>query len=450
MRSNRFDLSDTSYIQKQDEKVTRFTNLLRDAETIRMENNGTPTEKEADVYGKAGKICEEIMALNLGQPAVYEQWKMRKNICLERLAEIRDALAPPAPVVQPQPASGCNINYNTPKSAGGSPKRGEVKTTKSGFKTKNACSDVPAETIESWHKDCVDHDFSDVKGNEKLKRRLLNEAASIGWDRVDAELKISPVQSYFFYGPPGTGKSFIIEAFAGELMKKGFSFIQLRGSDIHASHVGVAEKTVQIAFEEAVDNAPCLIFIDEIENVCVGRGGKAEGHEKRLTVAFLEAYNHIKSSNKRVIFMGATNYPDQVDNAMLDRIKLIKIPLPSEEVREDYFRGTFGTLQLDEGFTVADIAAETDNYSFRDMSRLKESIVSELKDLSIDKYAVLDENGELDQDATDIRISEGIRSGEIKLSRALFEQMQQENPPSDKTNIREQLQKFEENLRKMG
>lgn len=449
MRNYRFDLSDSSYIQKQDEKVTRFTNLLREAENIRMENNGKPTEKEAEAYGKAGKICEEIMAMNLSQPSVYDQWKLRKGICLEQLAQIRDALAPPPPVVQPEPDTGKNnANYNAPKAPAGAGKRGETKT-RSGFKTKNACSDVPAETIETWYKEQVDHDFSDVKGNEKLKRRLLNEAASIGWDRVDAELKISPVQSYFFYGPPGTGKSFIIEAFAGELMKKGFSFIQLRGSDIHASHVGVAEKTVQIAFEEAVDNAPCLIFIDEIENVCVGRGNKAEGHEKRLTVAFLEAYNHIKSSNKRVIFMGATNYPDQVDEAMLDRIKLIKIPLPAEEVREDYFKGALGNLQLDD-FTVSDIAAETDNYSFRDMGRLRDSIVSELKDQAITDFAVLDENGELDKEATDIRISEAIRSGEIKLTRSLFEQMQQENPPSDKTDIREKLQKFEENLRKMG
>jgi SpoVK/Ycf46/Vps4 family AAA+-type ATPase len=449
MRNNRYDLSDTSYIQKQDEKVTRFTNLLREAESIRLDNKGEPTEQEAEVYGRAGKICEEIMALNLSQPAVYDQWKMRKTICLERLTEIRDALAPPAPVVEPTPDSGKNVNYNAPKFSGSTAKRGEVKT-KSGFKTRNACSDVSAETIESWHKKQVDHDFSHVKGNEKLKRRLLNEAASIGWNRVDAELKISPVQSYFFYGPPGTGKSFIIEAFAGELMKKGFSFIQLRGSDIHASHVGVAEKTVQIAFEEAVDNAPCLIFIDEIENVCVGRGNKAEGHEKRLTVAFLEAYNHIKSSNKRVIFMGATNYPGQVDNAMLDRIKLIKIPLPSEELRADYFKGSLGNLQLAEGFTVADMASETDNYSFRDMSRLKESIVSELKDQAITTYAIQDKNGELDQKATDIRISEAIRSGEIKLTRSLFEQMQQENPPSDKTEIRQQLQEFENNIKKMG
>lgn len=450
MRKNKYDLSDTSYIQKQDEKVTRFTNLLREAESIRADNKGEPTEKEAEIFGKAGKICEEIMALNLSQPAVYDQWKVRKNICLERLAEIRDALAPPPAPVQSEPAPASHANYNAPKASGSAGKRGETKTTKSGFKTKNACSDVSAETIESWYRDQVDHDFSAVKGNEQLKRRLLNEAASIGWDRVDAELKISPVQCYFFYGPPGTGKSFIIEAFAGELIKKGFSFIQLRGSDIHASHVGVAEKTVQIAFEEAVDNSPCLIFIDEIENVCVGRGNKSEGHEKRLTVAFLEAYNHIQSSKKRVIFMGATNYPDQVDEAMLDRIKLIKLPLPAEEVREDYFKTGFGNLQLEEGFTAADMAAATDNHSFRDMGRLKESIVSELKDQAIEKYAIMDENGELDQNATDIRISEAIRSGEIKLSRALFEQTRQENPPSDKTDIREKLQKFEEKIRKMG
>ena len=289
--------------------------------------------------------------------------------------------------------------------------------------------------------------FDDVTGMESLKERLIRETSQVGWTRVDNQLKISPVQSYFFYGPPGTGKTFLIRAFAHEMMEKdeNFHFIQLKGGDIHASLVGVAEKTVQIAFQEAVDNEPCLIFIDEIENVCVSRGkSSAEGHATRLTVAFLEAYNILLDSGKRVIFMGATNHPGQVDEAMMDRIKLIKVPLPDEPARKNYFTKAFENLVLEDGFTIDDMVDASDNYSYRDLNRLSESIAFTMKDALIADYRVFDEDGKLDQDASDLAASKALAAGEVLLTRAMFEQTQKENPPSDKSRIREELREFEE------
>ena len=159
-----------------------------------------------------------------------------------------------------------------------------------------------------------------------------------------------------------------------------------------------------------MDNAPCLIFIDEIENVCVGRGGsQAQGHEKRLTVAFLEAYNKLKSSGKRVIFMGATNHPGMVDEAMLDRITLVKIPLPTENARKAYFERELGVLGLEPGFTAEDIAAVTDNYSYRDLGRLKDTLAVRVKSRGIQEFAVLDAEGKLDKAETDKRSARPLR-----------------------------------------
>lgn len=442
MRRDKHDISSTSYIKMQDEKTTQYNNLVRKAERINYENNGEPSKEEATFYYQAAKICEEIMNMNISQRAVYSQWKYRKQDCEEMVKKIADVLAPPPPPAPEKAADEPVSQRNGPQGAD----RQAAAKSKSGFTTKNACKDVPVDVIEKWYKDMPSHNFEDVVGMQELKERLINEAASFGWDRIDSALKISPVQGYFFYGPPGTGKTFIIEAFARELMEKGFKYIHLVGGDIHASLVGVAEKTVQIAFQEAIDNEPCLIFIDEIENVCVSRDGKAEGHEKRLTVAFLEAYNQLKNSGKRVIFMGATNHPGMVDEAMLDRISLIKIPLPTEEARAGHLQRALGALQVEDGFSVEQMAAATDNYSYRDLNRLKDAMLSKIKAQAIAENRVVGENGETDQEATDIQASEAIRTGKIQLTSEMFAQTQKELPPSDKTKIREELKAFEERV----
>lgn len=460
MWKTQHDISTTSYIQKMDELTTQYNNLILKAERTNRSLGGEVSKNEATLYFQASKTCEQIMNLNLSQRAVHAKWKALKQECDNKVTEIANILAPaPAKPVAPAPivsdASAFDDDYFRAPSAPVAPRVTEARAgtpqaeqpaddeKKPDFVTKNACKDVTADTIRRWHKPQPNHSFDNVVGMEDLKNKLINEAANLGWTRVDKALKISAVQSYFFYGPPGTGKTYIIEAFAHELMKKGFHFIQLMGSDIHASLVGVGEKTVQIAFQEAIDNEPCLIFIDEIDNVCVNRDKYAEGHEKRLTVAFLEAYNLLRASGKRVIFMGATNHPMKVDEAMMDRIKRVPVPLPDEVNRLRYFSNFFQAVSLEEGFTFEDMVARTDNYSYRDMERLCEDIAFRLKSLLIQDCKVYNENGELDQDAADLRASEVIDSGSLVLTREMFETSQSRVPPADKTQIRNELREFE-------
>lgn len=455
-RKRDYDISSSSYTQLMDEKTTRYANLVRKAEQINRAQAGNPTKEEASFYYEASKICEEIMNMNLTQRAVYEQWKFRKIDCEDRIKEITNILAPrPAAAPESEPAVERNTQVNSAAPVGKASAGAKVATTsKSGFTTEFATKEVPVEMIEKWFKDVSGKDFSHVVGRTDLKERLLNEAAGFGWDKVDSALDINPVQCYFLYGPPGTGKTHLIKAFAAELKKKGFNFMQLTGSDIHNSFVGVAEKIVSAAFSVAAEQEPCLIFIDEIDNLCVSRDSKSEGHEQRLTVAFLEAYNRFKESGKRLIFMGATNHPGKVDEAMLDRVSLIKIPLPEEEDRLGYFdRMINGTenkgavnLALEEGFTIEDMAAATDNHSYRDLDRLKMSMLSKLKTMAIEKYTVLDEDGKVDQQATDEKASDAIIRGEIMLTRELFEQTQKENLPSDKTRSTQELKEFEKRV----
>ncbi len=451
---NRYDISGTGYTQLMDEKTTRYTNLVRKAEQINRDHEGKPTKEEASYYYEAAKICEEIMNMNLKLRAIYEQWKYRKTDCEDRIRQITNILAPKPVAPEREPVAGRNTQRNSDSDKQAADSKAPT-TSKSGFTTEFASKEVPVEMIEKWFKDVSDKGFEYVVGRTELKERLMNEAAGFGWDKVDSALDINPVQCYFLYGPPGTGKTHLIKAFAAELKKKGFNFMQLTGSDIHNSYVGVAEKIVAAAFNVATEKEPCLIFIDEIDNLCVSRDGKAEGHEQRLTVSFLEAYNKFKESGKRVIFIGATNHPGKVDEAMLDRVSLIKIPLPEAEDRIGYFDRMINgvgenkgmvKLTLEEGFTFEEMADATDNHSYRDLDRLKNSMLTKLKSQAIAEYTVLDEDGKVDQQATDAKASEAIISGEIMLTRELFAQTQKENLPSDKTKSRQELKEFEERV----
>lgn len=321
------------------------------------------------------------------------------------------------------------------------------------FKTKNANADVSAETIRSWYQKDLEHlrGFEDLVGMDELRQRLMDEAASIGWDLIDKDLHISPVQSYFLYGPPGTGKTTFINAFAKEMSKQGFRYIKLTGSQIHNSLVGVAEKIVTAAFDEAIDAAPCVIFIDEVEGVCANRSSSnTASHEKRLTNAFLEARNKMMNCGKRIIFFGATNHPSDVDPAMLDSVKLLYLPLPDEKSRESYFQYVYRNLPPEEGFSYGEMAAQTDNCSFREMGMLVSAVTTAIKQQVIRDYRVLEEAGEVDQKKTDEAAHAALSAKEVKLSRELFEAKLREYPPKDKSAVFESLKAFDGSLAGLG
>ncbi len=447
----KYNIGDTSFSKLMNEKIELYKSLTLRAEIINRDNDGKPTKQEAQRYAEASKVCEEIMNLNLSERATYEKWRRNQQDCEEKVREIVEVLAP-APKPQPkvekrddESEPQRNSQTNTKGAAGGKVSQ----TTESGFTTKNATKEIPAETIEKWHKAIPDHGLDQVVGMEEQKKLLEREAANLGWDMTDDTLSISPTQRYFFYGLPGCGKTYLIEAFAHDMKEKGFDFIQLVGGEIHQSLVGVGEKIVQAAFQEAIDNAPSVIFIDEIENVCTTRGAaNAQGHERRLTVAFLEALNNMKNSGKRIVFLGATNYPRQVDAAMRDRAHMVSVPLPDEQARAKYFESAkkLGILPLEEGLSYEYMADMTDDFSYRDLDRICDAVKIEARERAIELHAIYGEDGKLDIRESDKAASEAIRQGEVVLTKEWFDQTRKKNPPSNKAEIREELLAFEREI----
>lgn len=452
--TDRFIISGNSYSELMNNKTRQYNNLIRKAEVVNRDNGGRATKEEGRLYREAAAVCAEIVNLNQSNRDTVERWLLLKKNCEAEVDRIVNEIAPYIPPAEPpvSPAPAAEEKKSVPSPSGKETKAAAadsngVAVTSSGFSTKNASRDVPAETIEKWYKAKPNHLLRNVIGMDEQKTILCEQAGNLEWKRTDSALGISPLHSFFFYGPPGCGKSFLIEAFAADMMEKGFRFIQLMGGEIHASLVGVAEKTVQTAFAEAIDNEPCVLYIDEIDNVCVNRDNpRVEGHEKRLTVAFLEAYNMLKNAGKRVIFIGATNHPELVDEAMLDRITLVRVPLPAQEVRLSYFEKHFNKVRPEEGFSCEEMADATDNYSFRDLDHLKDAIMEKLRLQTTKAYQVLDENGEVDKKATDDAAADAIDGGKVFLTKELFNETRTMIRPSSKVSIRAALEQFESRM----
>ena len=445
--SYRYYIGSNSYNDLMNDKTRQYQNLVRRAEILNRDNGGKATKEEGRLYREAAAVCEEIVNLNRSNRSTEERWRMLQRDCEAEVDRIVNELAPPAPPATQAagPAQAAANAATIPVRAGsGSAAAGGVSKTASGFTTKNASKDVPADTIEKWYKNKPGHSLQDVIGMDDQKNMLCQAINDMNWELTGSALGLSPFHSFFFYGPPGCGKSYLIEAFTADMMEKGFKFLQLTGSEIHASLVGVAEKTVQAAFAEAIDNEPCILYIDEIDNVCVNRDNPhIEGHEKRLTVAFLEAYNMLKTARKRVVFVGATNHPEMVDEAMLDRITLIRVPLPDVKVRESYFERNFSEVHPQGDFTYGDMASLTDNYSFRDLDHLKDGILRKLLPQITEEYRVLDAGGEVNIKSTDAAASDAINEGKVILTKEMFEETRAMFHPSSKVNIRAALEQFE-------
>ena len=292
-------------------------------------------------------------------------------------------------------------------------------------------------TVRTWYKEAPKHGFEDVSGMSALKKKLQSCLTDMKMEKLAKFLKIKPLTSYFFVGPPGCGKTFIIEAFAHELMDKDFKYLYLTGSDIISRYVGDAEKIVTRLFREAAENAPCIVFIDEIDSVCKNRSLPAlPEYAANITTSFLTGYNYINNSDKKIIFIGATNYPKRVDSAMLDRVEVIRVDLPDFEARKSAFDRHFqDMLCLEPGFTTDDMAKMTEGYNYRDIDK----VVETLKRIIFEEFST----GGQSEDAAIARLM----SGTYLLTREKFLTAFRAFKPANKSDIIDDINDWERDLK---
>lgn len=398
------------------QNINRLNNEYRayiyEAESHRITRAGVASREEGLSYQRAAQICGQLASMTTGSEAQY--WVDNQARCEAKMRQIWAELNPREPAKEASPA-------------------------KPAAKPAAKKASVPQETVDHWYKPDPGYGFDQVSGMEKVKHLLSGCVRDISMDALNEHMGVPTVQSFFFYGPPGCGKTFIIKAFAHELMQQGYKFMSLSSADIHSKFSGEADKIVERAFKEAVDNAPCILFMDEVDGVCQNRNlPNLSDFNMQLTTTFLTAYNDLERANKdrkSVIFIGATNYPANVDTAMLDRVELVQIPLPDDEVRRRAFEDKLGCVtQLEDGFDWSDMAEATESYNQRDINR----IVTKLKKLIRTSVA---------EGCADGREAvERLKSGAFRTTRQMFDQALASYTPTPKDDIERQLNEFEKQM----
>ncbi len=217
--------------------------------------------------------------------------------------------------------------------------------------------------------------FKDVAGVEEAKDEVEELIAFLKDPKKFTRLGGRIPKGVLMMGPPGTGKTLLARAIAGEA---GVPFFSISGSDFVEMFVGVGASRVRDLFEQGKKNAPCIIFIDEIDAVGRHRGaGLGGGHDEReQTLNQLLVEMDGFESNEGVILIAATNRPDVLDPALLRPGRFdrrIVVPRPDLRGRAGILQVHTRKVPLDDHVDLDVLARGTPGFSGADL----ESLVNE-------------------------------------------------------------------------
>ncbi|WP_077623924.1 ATP-dependent zinc metalloprotease FtsH [Sediminibacillus massiliensis] len=214
--------------------------------------------------------------------------------------------------------------------------------------------------------------FKDVAGADEEKQELVEVVDFLKDPRKFSVIGARIPKGVLLVGPPGTGKTLLAQAVAGEA---GVPFFSISGSDFVEMFVGVGASRVRDLFENAKKNAPCIIFIDEIDAVGRQRGaGVGGGHDEReQTLNQLLVEMDGFGENEGIIIIAATNRPDILDPALLRPGRFdrqITVDRPDLKGREEVLKVHARNKPLDDSVDLKTIAMRTPGFSGADLENL--------------------------------------------------------------------------------
>ncbi len=214
--------------------------------------------------------------------------------------------------------------------------------------------------------------FKDVAGLKEEKEEVKEIIDFLKNPKKFQSLGARIPKGILLFGPPGTGKTLLAKAVAGEA---NVPFYFISGSDFVELFVGVGASRVRDMFQQAKRNAPCLIFIDEIDAVGRQRGtGLGGGHDEReQTLNQLLTEMDGFGANEGIIIMAATNRPDVLDPALLRPGRFdrqVTVNLPDVREREEILAVHAKNKTLAEGVTLENLAKRTPGFSGADLENL--------------------------------------------------------------------------------
>ncbi|GMH21677.1 hypothetical protein Nepgr_023519 [Nepenthes gracilis] len=214
--------------------------------------------------------------------------------------------------------------------------------------------------------------WEDVAGLDKAKQTLF-EMVILPTKRRDLFTGLRrPPRGLLLFGPPGNGKTMLAKAVASESQA---TFFSVSASSLTSKWVGEGEKLVRTLFTVAISRQPSVIFIDEIDSIMSTRLANEHDSSRKLKSEFLVQFDGVQSNpDDLVVVIGATNKPQELDDAVLRRlVKRIYIPLPDENVRRLILKQKLkGQAFSVPGGDLERLVRETDGYSGSDLQAMCE------------------------------------------------------------------------------
>jgi len=215
--------------------------------------------------------------------------------------------------------------------------------------------------------------WEDIGGLEDVKKNLQEMILyPIEHPEKFHKFGMSPSKGVLFYGPPGCGKTLLAKAVANECSA---NFISIKGPELLTMWFGESEANVREVFDKARSSAPCVLFFDELDSIGTARGssqGDAGGAGDRVMNQLLTEIDGV-GVKKNLFFIGATNRPDILDEALLrpGRLdQLIYIPLPDMPSRLSILKANLRKSPLSKDIDLNFIANITEGFSGADLTEI--------------------------------------------------------------------------------
>lgn len=211
--------------------------------------------------------------------------------------------------------------------------------------------------------------FGAIAGMHKLKELLTVDVINALKDPEEyKKYGISFPNGILFFGPPRCGKTFFAKKFAEEV---GYNYIYIKPSDLKSRYVNATQENIAKMFAEAEKNAPSIIFIDELNEIVPNR--ESDIHEMTKSAVNEMLAQMDRTGDKGIFVIGATNFPDMIDPAILGAGRLEKkfyIGPPDFELRRALFENYLKDKPIDFGIDYNKLADLTENYVTGDIELL--------------------------------------------------------------------------------
>ncbi|MFX0151787.1 MAG: AAA family ATPase [Candidatus Hodarchaeota archaeon] len=223
--------------------------------------------------------------------------------------------------------------------------------------------------------------WEDVAGMEEAKL-ALREAIILPMTRPDLfKGARKPWKGILMFGPPGCGKTYLCKAVASEVES---TFFSVSAANLISKWLGESEKLVKELYDRASEEAPSIIFFDEVDALAGTRGGGSENEAmRRVKTQLLQAVEGFGTGEELLVTVGATNTPWDIDAAMRRRFeRRVYITLPTKDARDKMFYIHTRGVDLDSDVNFTELAQYTAGYTAADIALLcREALMRPIREL---------------------------------------------------------------------